>query len=41
MAKAFMLRELVGLEAEEVCRETGSSDADYRGTTHRARLRLR
>ncbi|TCV80063.1 hypothetical protein EDE11_11979 [Methylomonas methanica] len=36
-----MLRELVGLEAEEVCRETGLSDANYWVTMHRARLRLR
>lgn len=41
MAKVFMLRELVGLEAEEVCRETGLSDANYWVTMHRARLRLR
>jgi RNA polymerase sigma-70 factor (ECF subfamily) len=41
MAKVFMLRELVGLEAEEVCRETGVSDANYWVTMHRARLRLR
>jgi len=41
MAKVFMLRELVGLEAEEVCRETGISDANYWVTMHRARLRLR
>lgn len=41
MAQVFMLRELVGLEAEEVCRETGLSDANYWVTMHRARLRLR
>ncbi|MDD2737976.1 RNA polymerase subunit sigma [Methylomonas lenta] len=41
MAKVFMLRELVGLEAEEVCRETGLSEANYWVTMHRARLRLR
>ncbi|MCQ8105381.1 sigma-70 family RNA polymerase sigma factor [Methylomonas sp. SURF-2] len=41
MAQVFMLRELVGLEAEEVCRETGISDANYWVTMHRARLRLR
>jgi RNA polymerase sigma-70 factor, ECF subfamily len=41
MAKVFMLRELVGLEAEEVCRETGLSNANYWVTMHRARLRLR
>ena len=41
MAKVFMLRELVGLEASEVCLETGLSDANYWVTIHRARLRLR
>lgn len=41
MAKVFMLRELVGLEAEEVCRETGLSDANYWVIMYRARLRLR
>ncbi|PPD33182.1 MAG: RNA polymerase subunit sigma [Methylomonas sp.] len=41
MARVFMLRELVGLDAEEVCRETGLSDANYWVTMHRARLRLR
>ena len=28
MAKVFMLRELVGLEADEICRETGLSNAN-------------
>jgi RNA polymerase sigma-70 factor (ECF subfamily) len=41
MAQVFMLRELVGLEAAEVCRETGLSDANYWVIMHRARLRLR
>lgn len=41
MAQVFMLRELVGLEAEEVCREAGLSEANYWVTMHRARLRLR
>lgn len=41
MAQVFMLRELVGLEADEVCRETGISDANYWVIMHRARLRLR
>jgi RNA polymerase sigma-70 factor (ECF subfamily) len=41
MAKVFMLRELIGLDADEVCRETGLSDANYWVTMHRARLRLR
>lgn len=41
MAQVFMLRELVGLETDEVCRETGLSNANYWVTIHRARLRLR
>lgn len=41
MAKVFMLRELVGLEASEVCQETELSEANYWVTMHRARLRLR
>lgn len=41
MAKVFMLRELVGLDADEVCREAGLSEANYWVTMHRARLRLR
>lgn len=41
MGRVFMLRELVGLDAEEICRETGLSDANYWVTMHRARLRLR
>jgi RNA polymerase sigma-70 factor (ECF subfamily) len=41
MAQVFMLRELVGLEAHEVCRETGLSEANYWVIMHRARLRLR
>ncbi|WP_020160120.1 MULTISPECIES: sigma-70 family RNA polymerase sigma factor [Methylobacter] len=41
MAQVFMLRELVGLEADEICRETGLSDANYWVIMHRARLRLR
>ncbi|WAK01024.1 sigma-70 family RNA polymerase sigma factor [Methylobacter sp. YRD-M1] len=41
MAQVFMLRELVGLEADEVCRETGLSEANYWVIMHRARLRLR
>ncbi len=41
MAKVFMLRELVGLEAGEVCEETGLSESNYWVTMHRARLRLR
>ncbi|MDI1231865.1 MAG: sigma-70 family RNA polymerase sigma factor [Methylobacter sp.] len=41
MANVFMLRELVGLDADEVCREAGLSVANYWVTMHRARLRLR
>jgi RNA polymerase sigma-70 factor (ECF subfamily) len=41
MAQVFMLRELVGLEAAEVCLETGLSEANYWVIMHRARLRLR
>ncbi len=41
MARVFMLRELVGLDADEICRDTGLSDANYWVTLHRARLRLR
>jgi RNA polymerase sigma-70 factor (ECF subfamily) len=29
MVNVFMLRELVGLDADEVCREAGLSDANY------------
>lgn len=41
LARVFMLRELVGLEADEVCQEAGLSEANYWVTMHRARLRLR
>ncbi|AEF99560.1 sigma-70 family RNA polymerase sigma factor [Methylomonas methanica] len=41
MARVFMLRELVGLEADEVCQEIGLSEANYWVVMHRARLRLR
>jgi RNA polymerase sigma-70 factor (ECF subfamily) len=41
MAQVFMLRELVGLDAAEVCLETGLSEANYWVIMHRARLRLR
>lgn len=40
-AKVFMLRELVGLEPEEICKELGFSSTNYWVTLHRARLRLR
>jgi RNA polymerase sigma-70 factor (ECF subfamily) len=41
MAQVFMLREIVGLEAAEICRDTDLSEANYWVTLHRARLRLR
>lgn len=41
MAQVFMLRELVGLEAIEICQEAELSVANYWVTIHRARLRLR
>ena len=41
MAKVFMLRELVGLDADEICLEVGLSETNYWVTMHRARLRLR
>lgn len=41
MAQVFMLRELVGLEADEICQEVELSEANYWVTMHRARLRLR
>ncbi|MGD0959053.1 MAG: sigma-70 family RNA polymerase sigma factor [Methylomonas sp.] len=41
MAKVFMLRELVGLETDEICLETGITEANYWVIMHRARLRLR
>jgi len=41
MANVFMLRELVGLDANEVCQAVGMSEANYWVTMHRARLRLR
>lgn len=40
-AEVFMLRELVGLEPEEICKELGLSSTNYWVTLHRARLRLR
>jgi RNA polymerase sigma-70 factor (ECF subfamily) len=35
------MRELIGLEPEEVCKESGISASNYWVTMHRARLRLR
>ncbi len=40
-SQVFMLRELVGMEVEEICLETGVSEANYWVIMHRARLRLR
>ena len=41
MAKVFILRELVGLEANEICKEVEISETNYWVTLHRARIRLR
>lgn len=41
MARVFVLRELIGLEPDEVCKESGMSASNYWVTMHRARLRLR
>jgi RNA polymerase sigma-70 factor (ECF subfamily) len=41
MAQVFMLRELVGLEANEICQEVELSEANYWVIMHRERLRLR
>jgi RNA polymerase sigma-70 factor (ECF subfamily) len=39
--RVFVLRELIGLEPDEVCKECGMSASNYWVTMHRARLRLR
>ena len=39
--RVFVLRELAGLEPDEVCKECGISASNYWVTMHRARLRLR
>ncbi|MCK6372120.1 MAG: RNA polymerase subunit sigma, partial [Gammaproteobacteria bacterium] len=39
--KAFILRELVGMEADEVCKELTLTRSNYWVLMHRARLRLR
>lgn len=39
--RAFVLRELVGLETEEICKELNISRTNYWVLMHRARLRLR
>ncbi len=40
-AQAFILREVDGLEAAEICKELGLSTSNYWVLMHRARLRLR
>jgi RNA polymerase sigma-70 factor (ECF subfamily) len=40
-ARAFVLRELVGLEAAEICKELAINPSNYWVLLHRARLRLR
>ncbi|MDA3914066.1 RNA polymerase factor sigma-70 [Oleiagrimonas sp.] len=40
-ARAFMMREFVGLETAEICRELSITVTNLNVTLHRARLRLR
>ncbi len=40
-ARVFVMRELIGLEPEEVCKESGISASNYWVIMHRARLALR
>lgn len=40
-AQAFMMREFVGLETPEICRELNMTVTNLNVTLHRARLRLR
>ena len=40
-ARAFLLRELMGLSIQEVCQETGITAANCSVILHRARMRLR
>lgn len=40
-ARTFLLRELMGLSIEEICRETGVSASNCSVILHRARMRLR
>lgn len=40
-ARAFLLRELMGLSVEEICTETGVSASNCSVILHRARMRLR
>jgi RNA polymerase sigma-70 factor (ECF subfamily) len=39
--RLFMMREFVGLEADEICKSTGVSQTNLYVLLHRARLRLR
>ncbi|NJD36316.1 MAG: sigma-70 family RNA polymerase sigma factor [Betaproteobacteria bacterium] len=40
-ARVFMMREILGLETEEICKETGISSSNCWVVLHRARLGLR
>jgi len=40
-ASAFMMRELMGLETEEICKELGVSPSNYWVMLYRARMNLR
>lgn len=40
-ARVFMMREFVGLESDEICKEAGMTVSNLNVTLHRARLRLR
>lgn len=40
-ARAFMMREFVGLETEEICQAVGVANGHLHVLLHRARLRLR
>lgn len=40
-ARVFMMREFIGLESEEICRELELSTSNLHVLLHRARLRLR
>ncbi len=40
-ARVFLLREVAGLEAAEICKDVGISASNYWVIMHRARLRLR
>jgi RNA polymerase sigma-70 factor (ECF subfamily) len=40
-ARVFMMREILGLETEEICKETGISTSNCWVVLHRARLALR